>query len=115
SSPVGFGDGSVSFQQPREGMLRALNAFTESWVVQHRAKSLSEVVALGQQVRAETLTLLAELTDAQLLEKLPGAPWPDGTTGARGRGAHAGGGAGRRAAPPRRHWGWVQEGWAAAR
>lgn len=44
-------------------------------------KSFSEIVALGQKVRSETLALLAKLSDAQLVEQLPGAPWADGTIG----------------------------------
>ena len=78
---------------------------TESWVVQHRDKSLSEVVAAGQKARAETLALLAKLTDDQLAEKLPGAPWADGTLGGViATNAHHG----------RMHWHWVKEGMAIA-
>jgi hypothetical protein len=36
---------------------------------------------LGQASREITLELLSELTDEQLGETLPGAPWADGTIG----------------------------------
>jgi DinB superfamily len=58
------------------------------------------VVALGQVSRAVTLNLLAELTDEQLAETLPGAPWADGTVGGV-LGANAGHG--------RMHWKWVTD------
>jgi hypothetical protein len=64
-----------------EQVMAYVHEMTERWVVEHRRKSLSEVIALGQGARAETLALLAELTDEQLAEKLPGAPWSDGTIG----------------------------------
>ena len=72
----------------------------EEWVEAYRGKSLAEVVALGQQVRAETLALLARLTDAQLTEKLPGAPWADGTVG---------GVLATNALHGRMHWKWVKD------
>ena len=83
--------------------MATVHEMTESWVVQHRDKALPEVVALGQRARAETLALLAELTDAQLAEKLPGAPWADGTIG---------GVLATNAMHGRMHWGWVKEGMA---
>jgi len=99
-SPVGLG----STEGPlREETMRSLHAFTESWVLRHREASLNEVIALGQSVRAETLALLADLTDTQLVERLPGAPWADGTIGGvlGVNGDHA-----------RTHMRWVEEGFA---
>jgi len=61
--------------------MKNVHTMTEAWVLEHREKTLSEVVALGQYVRADTLALLASLRDEQLDDKLPGAPWGDGTIG----------------------------------
>jgi len=58
-----------------------IHAMNETWVKEHRDKTFSEVVALCQKIRAETLGLLAEMTDEQLQEKVPGAPWADGSVG----------------------------------
>jgi hypothetical protein len=85
----------------REQIMASVHEMTETWVREHRDKSLSEVVALGQSVRAETLALLSELTDAQLDEKLPGAPWADGTVG---------GVLATNAGHGRMHWAWIKEG-----
>ncbi|MEO8457461.1 MAG: DinB family protein [Chloroflexota bacterium] len=89
----------------RDEIMARVHELTEAWAVKHRSLSMSEVVALGQQARAATLTLLGELTDEQLGEKLPGAPWADGTLGGvLGVNAdHAG-----------MHWAWLTEGLAAA-
>lgn len=65
----------------REAIMSRVHAMNEEWVAKHRDKSFNEVVALGQKVRGETLELLASLTDEQLQEQLPGAPWGDGTIG----------------------------------
>ena len=66
---------------PRDQIMPHVHAMNEAWVNQHREKTFGEVVALGQRIRSETLGLLAELTDEQLREKVPGAPWSDGTIG----------------------------------
>ena len=65
----------------REEVMTRVHAMNEAWVDKHRLKSFSEVVALGEKIRGETLALLAELSDEQLAERLPGAPWADGTIG----------------------------------
>jgi hypothetical protein len=103
TNPVGLMTNADGSERPREQIMAGVHAMTEAWVAQHRQKSLFEVVALGQQVRSETLALIAELTDAQLEEKLPGAPWADGTIGGvlGAYGSHA-----------RGHYRWVTEGWA---
>jgi hypothetical protein len=69
-------DGSLL---PRDQIMPHIHAMNEAWVKEHRDKSFSEVVALGQKIRAETLALLAELTDEQLQQKVPDAPWADGS------------------------------------
>ena len=81
--------------------MAAVHESNEDWVSRHRALTLNEIVAVGQQIRSETLTLVAELSDEQLLEKLPGAPWADGTIGGvlAVNGDHG-----------RMHWSWVHEG-----
>jgi hypothetical protein len=58
------------------------------------------VVALGASARAITLQLLSELTDEQLEETLPGAPWADGTIG---------GVLAANADHGRMHWKWAKD------
>lgn len=65
----------------REEIMARVHAMNEEWVGKHRDKSFDEAVALGQKVRAETMELLSSLTDEQLQQQLPGAPWGDGTIG----------------------------------
>jgi len=106
ANSVGLRTGDDGQPRSREAIMAGVHAMTEAWVQQHRGKSLSDIVALGEQVRAETLTLLASLTDAQLTESLPGAPWADGTIGGvlSVNGDHA-----------RMHYRWIEEGLARAR
>jgi hypothetical protein len=66
---------------PREEIMPHIHTMNEAWVKEHRDKSMSEVVALGQKIRSETLALIAGLTDEQLQQKIPGAPWADGSIG----------------------------------
>ncbi len=100
-NPVGLLTDADGQPRTRDQIMAAVHEMTEAWVREHRGKSLSEVVALGQSVRAETFALLSELTDAQLEEKLPGAPWADGT---------AGGVLATNASHGRMHWSWIKEG-----
>ena len=81
--------------------MAAVHESNEDWVSRHRALTLNEIAAVGQQIRSETLMLVAELSDEQLVEKLPGAPWADGTIGGvlAVNGDHG-----------RMHWSWVREG-----
>ncbi len=103
-NPVGLMHTPDGAPRTREAIMTEVHAMTESWVVQHRDKSLSEVVALGQLVRSETLALLASLKDEQLAEKLPGAPWADGTIG---------GVLGVNGDHGRSHYKWVKDGFEA--
>lgn len=64
-----------------EDIMKAVNAWTEEWAVQHRGKPLDELVRIGAVVRGETLQLLSELTDEQLADRIPGAPWAKGVVG----------------------------------
>ena len=101
ANPVGLLTDADGQPRTRDQIMVAVHEMTEAWVREHRGTSLSEVVALGQAVRAETLALLSELTDAQLEEKLPGAPWADGTVG---------GVLATNAGHGRMHWAWIKEG-----
>jgi hypothetical protein len=67
--------------QPRTGdqVMARVHEWTEEWQREHHEDSYSQVVAITASARGETLQLMSELTDAQLQEKLPGAPWADGT------------------------------------
>ncbi|MEP7199967.1 MAG: DinB family protein, partial [Chloroflexota bacterium] len=80
-------------------LMAGVHTRNEEWVRAQHGKPLSAVVAVGQQVRAETLALLASLSDEQLASPLAGAPWADGTIGGviAVNGDHA-----------RRHMAWVQ-------
>ena len=101
SNPVGLATGADGQPRTRDQIMASVHEMTEAWVLEHRAKSLSEVVALGQAIRSETLALLAALSDGQLAEKLPGAPWADGSVG---------GVLAVNADHGRMHWKWIKEG-----
>jgi hypothetical protein len=64
-----------------EEIMKAVNAYTEQWAVEHRGKPLDELVRIGAEVRGDTLQLLASLTDEQLADTIPGAPWANGVIG----------------------------------
>jgi hypothetical protein len=103
-NPVGLLKTDDGRERPREEIMASVHAMTEDWAVKHRDKPLTEVIAMGQKARAETLALIAELSDEQLLLTLPGAPWGDGTiAGVLAANADHG----------RGHYRWVKEGWAA--
>ena len=101
AEPVGFGTNPDGSSRSRDEVMTAVHRGNEEWVSERRSKSLSELVAEGEQARAETLALLAELSDEQLQQKLPGAPWADGTLGGV-LSANAGHG--------RQHWSWLSKG-----
>ena len=86
---------------PREEIMAKVHALNDDWVNKHQGKTFNEIVALGQQIRSATLLLLAEVSDAQLEEKIPGAPWGDATIGGiiAINGDHA-----------KQHYGWVTAG-----
>lgn len=68
--------------QSMEEIMASVHAWTEEWCKEHQGKPLDELVRLGAETRADTLALLASLTQEQLDSKIPGAPWADGTVGA---------------------------------
>jgi len=84
-NPVGLRTNADGTPRTMEQIMATVHEMTESWVIQHQDKALPAVVALGQKARAETLALLAELTDEQLAEKLPGAPGPTAPSAASSR------------------------------
>ena len=100
-NPIGITKNADGSTPSREEVMARVHAMNDAYVLEQHSKSFSEVVALGQTIRAETLALLAELSDAQLEEKIPGAPWADGTMGGviAVNGDHA-----------RQHHGWVVAG-----
>ena len=103
ANPVGLRNDDAGNPRTMPEIMASVHAMTDEWQRKHAGKSFDDVVALGQAARAVTLTLLSELTDDQLNEKLPGAPWADGTVGGV-LAANAGHG--------RMHWKWVTEAFA---
>lgn len=99
-SPIGIATAPDGTPRSREEMMIIVHAMNEKWVNEHKDKTLGEVIALGQTVRSATLALLGSLTDEQLVEKIPGAPWGDGTVGGvmSINGSHG-----------RQHYTWVSE------
>lgn len=82
-------DGDGGRMKPMADVLAYVHRFTEGWKREHEGKPLDELVRIGLATRADTLALLAELTDQQLASTIPGAPWGDGTVGSI-MAAHAG-------------------------
>lgn len=99
-SPIGIATASDGTRRSQEEIMTIVHAMNEKWVNEHKSRSFSEIVALGQKVRSETLAILAGLTDEQLTEKISGAPWGDATVGGimAINGDHA-----------RQHYAWVSE------
>ncbi|MFN0112617.1 MAG: DinB family protein [Blastocatellia bacterium] len=98
-NPIQLFDAKHDGSRPsREEIMARVHQMNDDWIRKHRGKSFNEVVVLSQKVRAETLALLAELSDEQLQQKIPGAPWADGTVGGvmGVNGDHA-----------RQHHGWI--------
>lgn len=65
----------------REEVLGRVHRGNENNVAAHRADDLETLLADHRAARADTLALMARLSDEQLSESLPGAPWNDGTVG----------------------------------
>ena len=99
-NPVGLMLDDAGVPRTRADIMVSVHSMTEQWQQQHHGKSLSEVVALGTSARSVTLQLLSELTDEQLEEVLPGAPWADGTIG---------GVIAANAEHGRMHWKWAKD------
>lgn len=86
--------------QTMDEIMASVHAWTEEWKVEQSAKPFAELVRLSLETRADTLALLAELSDDDLDSVIPGAPWADGTVGGI-MAANADHG--------RMHWGWATE------
>jgi hypothetical protein len=99
-NPVGFMIDAEGEPRTRDEIMADVHADTERWQVAHHEKTFMEVVALTAALRGATLQLISELTDAQLAEVLPTAPWADGTIG---------GVLGANADHGHMHWRWLKE------
>jgi hypothetical protein len=99
-NPVGLMSDDSGVPRTGADIMMSVHAMTEQWQQEHHGKSLTEVVALGASARSVTLELLSELTDEQLEEVLPGAPWADGTIG---------GVIAANAEHGRMHWKWAKD------
>lgn len=62
-----------------EQFMATVHEWNEEWQREHHHDTFSKVVAITAFARGETLQLMSELTDCQLEERLPQAPWADGT------------------------------------
>jgi hypothetical protein len=100
-NPIGIAVNEDGTRRSQEEVMAVVHTMNEAWVNEHKGKNFNEIVALGQKIRSETLALLAILTDEQLNEKIPGAPWGDATIGGviAVNGDHA-----------RQHFSWVTAG-----
>lgn len=96
SNPVGF-----DFKAGREAAIARVHDGNQRNVEEHRSDDLDALIADLEAARADTRALLDSLTDEQLLEPVPGAPWMDGTIGGviLTNAYHA-----------IQHWTWVEEG-----
>ena len=94
-NPIGFGGGS------RDEIIARVHKGNEENVREHKDDDLETLFADLDAARAQTLSLLASLSDEELASPLPGAPWADGTIGGVliTNAYHA-----------IQHWQWVEEG-----
>lgn len=98
ADPVGF---SRTGAQSREEVVAWIHSNNQAYVDAHHHDSLQMLLANLDQARADTLAMLANLTDEQLALPLKGAPWADGTIG---------GVLGTNAHHQHMHLDWVEEG-----
>ena len=68
-------------QATTKEIMATVHEMTEKFQVLHHDDTFDEVVALTAKARSGTLALLSELSDDQISERIPGAPWSDGTVG----------------------------------
>ena len=98
TDPVGF---SRTGAQNREEVLAWIHRNNQAYVDAHHLDSLHSLLSDLDQARNDTLAMLANLTDEQLVLPLKGAPWADGTIG---------GVLGTNAHHEHIHLDWVEEG-----
>lgn len=65
----------------REEILAGVHRRNEENVDEHRSDDLDTLLSDLGAARRDTLTLLGEMSDEQLAQPVPGAPWADGTIG----------------------------------
>ena len=75
ANPVGLSGGD------RTAIMTRVHRGNEENVDAHRQDSVPALLADLEAARAGSLALIDRLSDAQLAEPLPGAPWADGTVG----------------------------------
>ena len=75
ANPVGLGGGD------RSSILGRVHRGNEDNVDAHRGDDVPTLLADLDAARADSLELLDRLSDEQLAQPLPGAPWADGTIG----------------------------------
>jgi uncharacterized damage-inducible protein DinB len=100
SNPVGF-----DLSKGRDAVIARVHQGNQDNVDEHRDDDLDTLLGDLEAARADTRALLDSLTDEQLTEKVPGAPWMDGTIG---------GVILTNAYHEAQHWSWVEEGLAKA-
>ena len=79
TDPIGFGSriGTTN----REDVLAWVHRQNQAYAREHAGDSLEEILADLTATRQKSLELLEQLTDEQLAQPVPGAPWADGTIG----------------------------------
>ncbi len=95
-NPVGF-----DFKAGRDAAIARVHKGNQENVEDHRNDDLDTLLKDLDDARADTRRLLDSLTDEQLTEPVPGAPWMDGTIG---------GVILTNAYHEIQHWTWVEEG-----
>lgn len=96
--PVGLANDETGRPRTREEVMASVHSMTEEWQRAHHDDAYEDVVALTLGARSATLELISDLSEAQLNEVIPGAPWADGTVG---------GVLGANAEHAQMHWHWV--------
>lgn len=78
ADPIGFSRSGLTSQEEIVAWVHQQN---QEYIDAHHDESLAAVLANRAVTRAKTLEMLEQLTDAQLAQPVPGAPWGDGTIG----------------------------------
>jgi len=95
-NPVGF-----DFKAGRDAAIARVHQGNQDNVEEHRSDDLEILLKDLDAARTDTRKLLDSLTDEQLTEPVPGAPWLDGTIG---------GVILTNAYHEAQHWAWVEAG-----